>query len=184
MVQQEDGSLDFVKEMEKFSWQSHCRDSDVFTSCRYGDQLEKISRVTYTKVRKLLRLLAERHGFDPKMFGTHSFRIGGATALASGNVNIDMIQRLGGWKSNITPMQYTQPSSGAFGVAHSVLMNEDSYTEKDLVLHVKTKLKRANDVEVLTKKKVQQLNNCRGNTVLSNFLPKFECIQEDEDKEE
>ena len=82
--------LDFVKEMAKISYQSHCQDGDVFTSCRYGENKSRISRVTYSKVQKLLKRIALEHGFDPKIFGTHSFRIGGATALASGNIGIDL----------------------------------------------------------------------------------------------
>ena len=81
-------------------------------------------------------------------------------------------------------MQYTQPSSGAFGVAHSVLVNKESFTKKDLLLQVKTKLKRSTDVESLINNKIKQLKGVTETNLFSNLLPKFECIQENDDKEE
>lgn len=162
--------FDFVKELAKFSYQSHCQDGDVFTSCRYGAGYKSISRVTYGKVQQLLKKIAHKHGLDAKVFGTHSFRIGGATALASGSIGIDLIQRIGGWKSDITPMQYTQPSSEAFAKAHGVLMSEYSFTIKDLMLQVKTKEKRISNVMDM-----ESENFIRNK---SDFLPYFDCDPE------
>jgi len=170
-MEDEDG-FDFVKELAKFSYQSHCQDGDVFTSCRYGKNKSCISRVTYVKVQKLLKKLAVEHNLDPKVFGTHSFRIGAATALAAGNVSVDLIQRVGGWKSDITPMQYTQPSSGAFAKAHGVLMNEKSFTKQDLLLQIRTKDKRAMDcIQLNTEIKPSK-----------SLLPYFDCHQEEDEE--
>jgi Phage integrase family len=164
--------FDLVKELATFSYQSYCQDGDVFTSCRYGADRSCISRVTYVKVQKLLRQIALEHNLDPKVFGTHSFRIGGATALAAGNVGIDLIQRIGGWKSDITPMQYTQPSSGAFAKAHDVLMNEKSFTKQDLLLQIRTKDKRMQDCASIN-------DQGRSN---KPFLPLFVCTREEDEE--
>ena len=133
------GSMDLVQELAEFAWGAHSKEGDVFTSCRFPNENGKMIRVTYKRVMDLLRETAVRHGLESKLFGTHSFRIGGATALDSGRIDQKTIQQLGGWRSECTHMQYAQPSAGRFTAAHEVLLNEDSFTLQDLQLHIRTK---------------------------------------------
>jgi integrase len=137
-----DNNMDFVKELAEFAWSANCREGDVFTSCRSEGKGEKLIRVTYARIMKLLRDTAKRHGLDEKTFGTHSFRIGGATALDAGRIDQKTIQQLGGWKSDTTHMQYAQPSVGRFKSAHEALLNDEIFTLKDLKLHIHTRNKR------------------------------------------
>jgi hypothetical protein len=109
----------------------------------------------------LLRETAVKHGLESKLFGTHSFRIGGATALDSGRIDQKTIQQLGGWRSECTHMQYAQPSAGRFTAAHDALLNEESFTLQDLQLHIRTrqcrrtqKVKLAGDVQDMSEKVV------------------------------
>ena len=137
-----DNSMDFVQELADFAWSANSKEGDVFTSCRSEGKGEKLVRVTYARIIKLLSETAKRHGLDEKTFGTHSFRIGGATALDAGRVDQKTIQQLGGWKSDATHMQYAQPSVGRFKSAHEALLDDGTFTLKDLKLHMHTKEKR------------------------------------------
>jgi hypothetical protein len=43
---------------------------------------------------------AEAEGLPPARFGSHSFRIGGATALLHAGVQVEVIKRWGRWVSD------------------------------------------------------------------------------------
>ncbi|KAG5175356.1 hypothetical protein JKP88DRAFT_153337, partial [Tribonema minus] len=47
----------------------------------------------------LIRSLAMRQGLDPRQYGTHSMRVGGATTLAHAGVPGRLIQAAGRWRS-------------------------------------------------------------------------------------
>jgi len=55
--------------------------------------------VLASQVKVLLRHAAEREGIPVDRMGTHSLRIGGATALLHGKVPIELIKRMGRWVS-------------------------------------------------------------------------------------
>lgn len=59
--------------------------------------------ISTARMRGIFRLLAKSLGFDPKQFGAHSGRIGGATDLAaSGNSSVPiLLQAKGRWASDI-----------------------------------------------------------------------------------
>lgn len=63
-------------------------------------QTEAGSPLTTAMVLNSVRELVQRFGYDPKLYGTHSFRIGGATTLHLLGVAMLDIQRLGRWKSD------------------------------------------------------------------------------------
>ena len=48
----------------------------------------------------LLEKAAAAEGYSPSWFGTHSLRIGGATALLHAGMPIELIQRYGRWLSS------------------------------------------------------------------------------------
>ncbi len=50
---------------------------------------------------EVLRAGAAEAGMDPKLLGTHSLRIGGATALFEGNESALTIQTMGRWSGDL-----------------------------------------------------------------------------------
>ena len=132
-----DGEIDLVTEMVSFALLARSRTDDVFTSVRLGIE-QTIHRVTYRRVMELIHNTAVRHRFPPNLFGSHSFRIAGATTLDAGLIPPETIRRIGAWRSSTTPMEYSQASTGAFNNAHQVLRNPNVFTEADLRLQVHT----------------------------------------------
>ena len=64
-----------------------------------GQRLRSEGSLSYTRLRELfLNKLAEL-GFDPKQFGLHSLRSGGATAAANSGVPDRLFKRHGRWRS-------------------------------------------------------------------------------------
>ena len=59
-----------------------------------GQRLRSQGSLSYTRLRELfLNKLAEL-GFDPKQFGLHSLRLGGATAAANAASQIDYLNAM------------------------------------------------------------------------------------------
>jgi len=52
------------------------------------------------EVTELLKSAAGRAGQQPVDYGTHSLRTGGASALHAAGVSVDVVKKLGDWKSN------------------------------------------------------------------------------------
>lgn len=55
--------------------------------------------LSYTRVRELLKEKLSLLGLDSSLFGTHSFRSGGATVCANNDTNERLWQKHGRWKS-------------------------------------------------------------------------------------
>jgi hypothetical protein len=161
------GQVDLVNEMLNFSMISNSLSGDVFTSIRCPGNATPM-QVTYRRVMKLISSTACKFGFNPKLFGTHSFRISGATTLAAGQVAATTIQKLGGWRSMTTQMEYSQASSGAFSAAHQILHDERVFTIADLQLQVQT-LSTRNPNTVLVGPPVVPSSNVQ--TIFPNASP-------------
>ena len=67
-------------------------------------------------VRSVVKWMMAKIGLDPKRFGAHSLRIGGATAALAAGVSPAQIRLLGRWSSDVAElyMQMTQQSAGDF----------------------------------------------------------------------
>jgi hypothetical protein len=76
--------------------------------------------------------------WNSHIFGTHSFRISGATTLDAGSVDSKTVQRLGGWAVTQTAIEYTQANTGAFTIANRTLLNPNNFTVADLQLQIQT----------------------------------------------
>ena len=168
-----DGSLDLVQEMAEFSWRSNSEEGDVFTSCRLKSNRTKMGRVTYSKMMEIIKLTAEFFGFNSNIFGTHSFRISGATTLDAGSVDSRTVQRLGGWAVPQTAIEYTQANTGAFTIAHRALLNPNNFTIADLQLQIQTKVTRSSN-----QKQLPGRNDTKSNT---QRMPEFAFEEELED---
>ena len=78
-----------------------------------GQRLRSQGSLSYTRLRELfLNKLAEL-GFDPKQFGLHSLRSGGATAAANAGIPDRLFKRHGRWRSESAKDGYVKDSVGA-----------------------------------------------------------------------
>ena len=55
--------------------------------------------LSYTRVREILLEALKNIGLDPKLFGTHSLRSGGATDAANAGVPDRLFKKHGRWRS-------------------------------------------------------------------------------------
>ena len=69
-------------------------------------------------VRRVVKSLMASIGADPRMFGAHSLRIGGATAALAGGVEPSVIRVCGRWSSDIAEMymRLTRQAASRFSV--------------------------------------------------------------------
>ena len=75
-----------------------------------GDQLRASGSLSYTRVRELFLAKLSQLGFDPKLFGLHSLRAGGATAAANAGVADRLFKRHGRWCSETAKDGYIKDS--------------------------------------------------------------------------
>ena len=66
---------------------------------KLGEQLRKKGGISYTRVRELVLQKLAALGLDPKQFGLHSLRSGGASAAANAGVPDRLFKRHGRWRS-------------------------------------------------------------------------------------
>lgn len=67
--------------------------------------------INYTTALEDFRSLMEQLGYDPKDFGLHSSKRGGATHAAEEGMSADELQRFGHWRSSSMPAKYTDQST-------------------------------------------------------------------------
>ena len=74
-----------------------------------GDRLRSSGSLSYTRIRRELLLeKITQLGFDPKLFGLHSLRAGGATAAANAGVADRLFKRHGCWRSETAKDGYVK----------------------------------------------------------------------------
>ena len=66
---------------------------------KYGERLRKSGGLSYTRLRELFLVMIEAIGLNPKDFGLHSLRAGGATAAVNAGVPDRLFKHHGRWKS-------------------------------------------------------------------------------------
>ena len=69
------------------------------SSTKEGYQLRASGGISYTRVRELVLGKIAAIGLDPKQFGLHSLRSGGASAAANAGVPDRWFKRHGRWRS-------------------------------------------------------------------------------------
>lgn len=75
-----------------------------------GDRLRSSGSLSYTRMRELLLAKIAGLGFNPKLFGIHSLRAGGATAAANAGVADRLFKRHGRWRSETAKDGYVKDS--------------------------------------------------------------------------
>ena len=91
-----------------------------------------IWNLSYDKYNDTIKKTAFMCGFDPSRFGTHSVRIGGATALAANNHSNHYIMRAGRWKS-LAFLEYIFWAKDEMKRALDTLVNPAIFTIQDLL---------------------------------------------------
>jgi hypothetical protein len=118
---------------------AHLQADDAFISYRNG--FNKSICLTYYRVMTEIHITATHFGMEPSLFGTHSWRIAGATTLDAAKVPMESIQKQGRWKTIEMPMYYSKSNRVSFNSARENLAKEDLFTVKDLLYHTKSNSK-------------------------------------------
>ena len=79
-------------------------------SAKDGERLWANGGLSYSRLRELLLAKITQMGWDPKLFGMHSLRAGGATAAANAGIPDRLFKRHGRWKSESAKDGYVKDS--------------------------------------------------------------------------
>lgn len=85
------------------------------------------SAITVAEVRDMVKSLMAAIGLDPRHFGAHSLRIGGATAALASGVPPALIRLMGRWSSDVYLIYCRMSVQAAMGVGQSI-MTADVHT--------------------------------------------------------
>ena len=82
----------------------------AIVNTKKGQKLRESGAISYTRVRELILEKLSAIGLDPKRFGLHSLRSGGASAAANAGVPDRMFKRHGRWCSENAKDGYVKDS--------------------------------------------------------------------------
>jgi hypothetical protein len=120
----------FASEMFKWAQRARLLPGDPFLTYRGTGRLPP-RWLDYKSLLKALKSSALYCGFDPKRFGSHSLRIGGATILAAAGHPNHYIQKMGRWKS-LTFLQYINLACKSMEIALGSISNPSIFTNDQL----------------------------------------------------
>ena len=78
------------------------------------------SAITVGQLRRVIKTLMERLGLDPRRFGAHSLRIGGATAALAAGLSPAAIRAAGRWGSDVYTIYTRLSRESAFGLTAAI----------------------------------------------------------------
>ena len=81
--------------MAKLSTQSSKKIFRAITTTKNGEALRRSGLISYTRVRELVLEKLRSIGYDPTIFGVHSFRFGGVSLAANAGVPEKLFKRHG-----------------------------------------------------------------------------------------
>ena len=124
----------FCLATDMFAWAQRARPikHDPFLTCRTGYSGIPVM-LEYRRMLAYCKRAATASGFDPKRFGTHSLRIGGASIMAAAGLPDHYIQTLGRWKS-LAFLAYIRMSLGAMMQSMEKIINPGWYTDEHMRL--------------------------------------------------
>ena len=70
-------------------------------------------KITYSSAQKLFSKQLKEIGLDTSLYGLHSLRSGGTTEAATWGIPERLIQRHGGWRSEVSMNMYIQETKNA-----------------------------------------------------------------------
>ena len=82
----------------------------ITNSKRAGEALRRTGKISYTCLREQFKGKLHQLGFDPRVFGLHSLRAGGATAAANAGIPDRNFKRHGRWRSENAKDGYVEDS--------------------------------------------------------------------------
>lgn len=82
----------------------------AIVNTKNGQKLRESGGISYTRMRELVLEKLSAIGLDPKRFGLHSLRSGGASAAANSGVPDRMFKRHGRWRSENAKDGYVKDS--------------------------------------------------------------------------
>ena len=88
--------------------------------------------VTIGELRRVIKILMERIGLDPRRFGAHSLRIGGATAALAAGMSPAQIRAAGRWGSDVYQIYTRLSPEAAFQMAVVVGSSDFEDVERTL----------------------------------------------------
>lgn len=116
-------ALEQYVRMAKIDTTSTQRLFGAIVKMKNGERLRQGSSISYTRVREILLEKIRALGYDPSLYGTHSFRAGGASQAANVGVPDRMFKRHGRWRSESAKDGYVKDSLEArLNVSKSLCM--------------------------------------------------------------
>jgi hypothetical protein len=70
-------------------------------------------KLSYSRYREIFLDAIKQIGYDPKLYGLHSLRAGGATSAANAGVQDRLFKRHGRWRSETAKDGYVEDSLGS-----------------------------------------------------------------------
>ena len=116
-----DAAFDFVGECFDFAIFARPKRGSPFISSSAGEEL------SYDRLLEAIKNIARHFGLDPARYGTHSSRIGGASALSAAGVEDSVIKLMGRWQS-IAFLKYIRLATSIYSRALEALTNSSVFT--------------------------------------------------------
>jgi hypothetical protein len=130
-AQRSQGQLCLVRELWDWVQEAHYQSPhDIFMSYTPGRGTRH--ELTYETLRVAVQGLASALGFDPSRYGTHSLRIGGATALHAAGASATTLMQAGQWRTLPVACQYPQRTSHAFDRQLQLLQQPTTVSTRDI----------------------------------------------------
>jgi hypothetical protein len=86
----------------------------------------------YEGFQRAIKAVGKHFGLDPRLCGTHSLRIGGATALHAAGASDTTIQQAGGWRAPPVATRYPQRTSRGNDLQLQLLQTRDAHQLRDI----------------------------------------------------
>ena len=92
---------------------SHVKNSRLFRRILHTEKKMELRKepMSYSRANELIKRELQKEELDPKLYGVHSLRAGGASAAAALGVPDRLFQRQGGWRSERSKNNYIQEST-------------------------------------------------------------------------
>ena len=111
---------------------SHVKNSRLFRRILHTEKKMELRKepMSYSRANELIKRELQKEELDPKLYGVHSHRAGGASAAAALGVPDRLFQRQGGWRSERSKNNYIQESM------ESLLTVTNTIQARELIRHL------------------------------------------------
>ena len=111
---------------------SHVKNSRLFRRILHTEKKMELRKepMSYSRANELIKRELQKEELDPKLYGVHSLRAGGASAAAALGVPDRLFQRQGEWRSERSKNNYIQESM------ESLLTVTNTIQARELIRHL------------------------------------------------